>query len=230
MRLLPLTFCKGQLMSYPNSNSNFSAIIIGAGLGGLSLARSLRRAGISVQIFERDESPFDRPQGYRLHLDADAINAAREVLTPELHALFQATSQWTEPFTTILGKDLSVIKRLPTDDDHGQDVWPAYDGPPVHANVDRATLRQILLAGLDGMIHYGKALDRYESDADDVIVHFTDGTSAKGQVLVGADGIRSAVRRQRAPQCYTADAGTRRERRHARWYVARTRIEIRRDR
>ncbi len=55
-------------------------IIIGAGLGGLTLAQSLRRSDISVQIFERDNGPFDRPQGYRLHLDTDAVNAAREVL------------------------------------------------------------------------------------------------------------------------------------------------------
>ena len=185
----------------------FEVLIIGAGLGGLTLARSLRRAGIPFQIFERDQSPFDRPQGYRLHLDADAINALREVLSPDLHALFEATSQWTEPFTTILRTDLSVVKRLPTDDEHGDGVWPAREGPPVHANVDRATLRQILLARLEDAIHYGKELDRYESSADGVVAHFADGTSARGHILVGADGIRSAVRRQRAPGLDTVDAG-----------------------
>jgi hypothetical protein len=57
-------FRKGRIMS------EFKVLIIGAGLGGLALAQSLSRAGVSVQIFERDHSPFDRPQGYRLHLDA----------------------------------------------------------------------------------------------------------------------------------------------------------------
>jgi len=159
-----------------------------------------------VQIFERDHGPFDRPQGYRLHLDADAISACKEVLTPELNALFEATAQWVEPYTTILGKDLSVIKRLLTEDDHG-DVWPIRSGPPVHANVDRATLRQILLAGLGDRLHYGKTLDHYESDAQGVTAYFSDGTIAQGQVLVGADGIRSAVRHQRAPHAETVDAG-----------------------
>ena len=193
-------------MSSLHPDSNFTLIIIGAGLGGLSLAQTLRRAGISAQIFERDHGPFERPQGYRLHLDADAINASKEVLTPELSAVFEATSQWTEPYTTILGKDLSVIKRLLTEDDHG-DVWPAREGAPIHANVDRATLRQILLADLDGCLHYGKALDHYESDDTGVTAHFADGTTVRGDVLVGADGIRSAVRRQRAPQAVTVDAG-----------------------
>jgi 2-polyprenyl-6-methoxyphenol hydroxylase-like FAD-dependent oxidoreductase len=106
-------------ISNAHSNSNFNVIVIGAGLGGLSLAQSLRRTGIHVQIFERDHGPFDRPQGYRLHLDADAINACKEVLSPELNAVFEATAQWTEPYTTILKKDLSVVKRLLTEDDHG---------------------------------------------------------------------------------------------------------------
>ena len=50
-------------------------LIIGAGLGGLCLAQSLRKADIQVELFERDASPWDRPQGYRLHLEADALNS-----------------------------------------------------------------------------------------------------------------------------------------------------------
>ena len=187
--------------------SNFKVLIAGAGLGGLTLAQSLVLAGIDFEVFERDKSSFDRPQGYRLHLDADAINAAREVLSSELRAVFEATSFWTEPFTTILSTDLSVVKRILTDDEHGEGVWLAHDGPPIHANVDRATLRQCLLAGLDGSIHYNKTLDSYEQNAAGVVAHFTDGTTAAGHVLVGADGVRSTVRRKRAPHCDTVDAG-----------------------
>ncbi|MFK0150883.1 FAD-dependent oxidoreductase [Streptomyces sp. NPDC090499] len=187
--------------------SDLKVLVAGAGLGGLTLAQSLRNHGIDVAVFERDASPWDRPQGYRLHLDADALNAAREVLPADLHAVFDATAQYTEAFTTILGTDLSVIKRLPAQDDHGQGVWPAHDGPGSHANVDRATLRQILLAGLEHTVRFGKTLDHYESDSEGVTAYFTDGSRAHGHVLVGADGIRSAVRRGRAPHRDTADAG-----------------------
>ncbi|MBW4332355.1 FAD-dependent monooxygenase [Stakelama sp. CBK3Z-3] len=187
--------------------SNLKVLIIGAGLGGLTLAQSLRRAGIDFAVFERDRSPFDRPQGYRLHLDEDGINSAREVLSPELRALFEATSQRTEPFTTILGTDLSILKQIHADTQDGRGVWPTHDGPPEHANVDRATLRQILLAGLEERVHFGKVLDRYEQADHGVVAHFADGSIAKGHVLVGADGIRSAVRRQREPGCDTVDAG-----------------------
>jgi phytoene dehydrogenase-like protein len=38
-------------------------LVIGAGLGGLCLAQTLRKAGVDVLVFERDASPWDRPQG-----------------------------------------------------------------------------------------------------------------------------------------------------------------------
>ncbi|MCW6512739.1 FAD-dependent oxidoreductase [Lichenifustis flavocetrariae] len=130
-----------------------------------------------------------------------------EVLTPELWAVFNATTQWTAPFTTILNPDLSILKRLPTPDEHDAALWNGADRGPGHANVDRATLRQILLAGLEDVVEFEKRLDRYESRGSQVVVHFADGTTAGGDVLVGADGIRSAVRAQRAPECETVDAG-----------------------
>lgn len=187
--------------------AELKVLIAGTGLGGLTLAQSLRGNDIDVALFERDASPWDRPQGYRLHLDADARNAAREVMTDDLWAVFGATSHVTETYTTILGTDLSVIKRIPTDDEFDDRVWPGRDPVPGHANVDRATLRQILLSGLHDAIHYGKTLEDYEDTGDGVVAHFSDGTTERGDVLVGADGIRSPVRRQRAPGCDTVDAG-----------------------
>ncbi|HUQ58206.1 NAD(P)/FAD-dependent oxidoreductase [Lentzea sp.] len=172
---------------------DLNVLVIGAGLGGLTLAQALRRHGIGVAVFERDASPWERPQGYRLHLDADAIDAAREVLPADPRAGFDVAAVRTEPFTTVLATDLSVVKRLP---EHGE-----------HANVDRAALRRILLSGLANAVHFGRKLTHYESTARGVAAFFADGTTASGDVLVGADGIGSAVRRQRAPHCRTADAG-----------------------
>jgi 2-polyprenyl-6-methoxyphenol hydroxylase-like FAD-dependent oxidoreductase len=182
-------------------------LVAGSGLGGLTLAQSLRRTGVEVAVVERDAGPWERPQGYRLHLDADARNAAREVLTDDLWELFAATSHVTEEFTTILGTDLSVIRRLPTGDELDDRVWPGRDHVTGHANVDRATLRQILLTGLDDVVSFGRTLSGYEETADGVTASFADGSSERADVLVGADGIRSAVRRRRAPGCDTVDAG-----------------------
>jgi cation diffusion facilitator CzcD-associated flavoprotein CzcO len=43
-----------------------NVIVVGAGLGGLCLAQALRRLNVDVAVFERDRTPWDRPQGYRL--------------------------------------------------------------------------------------------------------------------------------------------------------------------
>ena len=183
-------------------------VISGAGLGGLCLAQTLRKANIQVDVFERDSSPWDRPQGYRLHLEADALNALREVLPDDLHRLFQATAMRTEPFTTILKTDLSVAKRIPTDDGQDANYWPEFlTSEKVHCNVDRGTLREIALLGLEDCCHFDKQLISYESNETEVAARFADGSTATCDVLIGADGIRSVVRSQRAPQLQTMDAG-----------------------
>jgi 2-polyprenyl-6-methoxyphenol hydroxylase-like FAD-dependent oxidoreductase len=52
-------------------------IIIGAGTGGLCLAQGLRAENIDVTVFERDLTPTDRLQGYRLSINADGNEALR---------------------------------------------------------------------------------------------------------------------------------------------------------
>ncbi|WP_432838513.1 FAD-dependent oxidoreductase [Dactylosporangium sp. CA-092794] len=185
-----------------------SVLVAGAGLGGLCLAQALRGHGIEVRLFERDATPWDRPQGYRLHLEADALNALREVLPPARHALFETTAMRTTIYTTILSPALGVIKKIPTDDGQDKEHWPQYvTDETVHCNVDRSTLREILLDGVEELATFSKRVVSYESGRDGITVSFADGTTAHGDILVGADGIRSAVRAQRAPDLRTMDAG-----------------------
>jgi len=168
-----------------------SVIIIGAGLGGLSLAQGLRRAGIPCRVYERDESAGARKQGYRLHISGVGDAALGEVLRPELHELFRATAGRALPHTNVYDDRLRLLNRL---EDEG-----------THLNVNRFTLRQILLHGQE--VAYGKRFTHYETDEDGVTAHFADGTSARGSLLVGADGINSPVRRQYLPHARVVDAG-----------------------
>ena len=61
-------------------NRAFQVAIIGGGMGGLCLANGLKRAGIGVAVYERDQSPDSRPQGYRIHIDPQGSTALHACL------------------------------------------------------------------------------------------------------------------------------------------------------
>ena len=72
----------------------------------------------------------------------------------------------------------------------------------------RAGLRQLLLSGLEDVVAFDKAVVGSGRSSDgQVVVHLADGTSARGDVLVGADGSASAVRKQLLPEARVLDTG-----------------------
>src|SRR6516165_4335197 len=69
----------------------FHVLIIGGGIGGLTLAQGLRRARISAAVYERDRTLTNRLQGYRVHISPTGGLALRECLPPHLFAVFDRT-------------------------------------------------------------------------------------------------------------------------------------------
>jgi flavin-dependent dehydrogenase len=57
------------------SQTPLHGVIIGGGLSGLCLAQELKKAGVSVAVFERDRTPSDRLQGYRIHVEPQGSRA-----------------------------------------------------------------------------------------------------------------------------------------------------------
>jgi 2-polyprenyl-6-methoxyphenol hydroxylase-like FAD-dependent oxidoreductase len=187
--------------------SHIRVLVIGAGLGGLCLAQGLRKAGVDVAVFERDAGLSTRTQGHRIHIDSRGEQALRECLPPSLYDLFLATrgqpSKGISVFSIVDSRlEERVTQPFP---EGGSDEFIT-----IGSAVDRLTLRQILLAGLDDIVHFNKAFARYEQQEDGrVCAYFTDGTRASGDVLVAADGVGSRIREQFLPHAQVLDTGLR---------------------
>jgi 2-polyprenyl-6-methoxyphenol hydroxylase-like FAD-dependent oxidoreductase len=171
--------------------------VAGAGVGGLCLAQGLVKAGLEVCVYERDPALDSGGQGYRLHIDAGA--ALRACLPPDLYELCVATSGRPGTAVSVVSKSLRPLRRI----ELGLPPEPV----PVPTSVNRQTLREILAARLDGVIQFGRACTGFEQHAGGVTVQFGDGSSADADVLVGADGIGSPVRRRYLPQAVVEDSG-----------------------
>lgn len=183
------------------ADSSFRVVIIGGGIGGLCLAQGLKKAGVGVSVFERDRSPTARLQGYRIHISPRGARALQECLPTHLWQAFAASCGRSPQSFRFVTHRLEELLRVDT---------PEGSGDKRHYSASRSRLRQVLLAGLDEVVRFDQVFSRYELLGDgQVRAHFEDGRSVDGDVLVGADGGNSRVRRQLLPQAQRVDTGIR---------------------
>lgn len=153
--------------------------IVGAGLGGLVLARVLDMNGIDAVVYERESSRGARGQGGMLDLDSrTGQRAMREAgLINQFHAIARREGQDLR----LLEPDGTLLLQADTPD----------DAPLERPEVDRADLRNLLLDSLpEHAVRWGHAF----AHADHGLLHFANGNSATYDLLVGADGADSRVR------------------------------------
>jgi 2-polyprenyl-6-methoxyphenol hydroxylase-like FAD-dependent oxidoreductase len=182
------------------SGRSFHVIIIGAGTGGLCLAHGLKRAGISVAVYERDRTRRDGLQGYRVGISPAGSRALHQCLPPDLYRTFVATCARAPRHFNLMTEQLSELISIP--------VSPGDDPIESEKSVSRMTLRQVLLTGLEDVVHFDKKFARYESGPDGrVTAQFEDGSSATGDLLVAADGAGSRVRKQYLPHARLVETG-----------------------
>lgn len=157
-------------------------VIVGAGVGGLALARGLFDQGHEVQVHERGTGP--RTGGAGLGLYANGVAA--------LAALGVDVSGIGRRLDGLENRDPSGRVRYTLDVDAARERY-GFEA----RTVPRRDLLALLAADLpEGTIRYGRICTRVRVNPDgSVSALFGDGTDATGDVVVGADGVRSAARR-----------------------------------
>ncbi|MDG4827591.1 NAD(P)/FAD-dependent oxidoreductase [Asanoa sp. WMMD1127] len=183
--------------------TNFSVAVVGGGLGGLALAHGLRRAGITVDVYERTRERTDWLQGYRIHINPAGAGAMHHCLPPAGWQSFLDTVSVGDGGFGFLTDQATELIGLADDEIND----PAAAPPDRHYGVSRIRLREVLLDGLDDVVHLGRELTRYELTGDRVTAHFADGGTATADILVGADGANSRVRGQLLPHAHRVDTG-----------------------
>ena len=156
--------------------------IVGAGLGGLVLARILHLHGISSTIYEAEPSVGTRTQGGQLDIHAQDGQVA--LAAAGLSDAFRAIIHEGGEATRVLDRHGTVLSEQ------------ADDGTGGRPEVLRGELRRILLESLpEGTVHWGCKLAAIAplGDARHELL-FEDGSTVTSQLLVGADGAWSKVR------------------------------------
>jgi salicylate hydroxylase len=183
----------------------YRILVAGAGIGGLSAASCLMQAGHAVEVYE--QAPELAEVGAGIQISANAMHVLRHL---GLEAAITRVGVRPGAYVFRLHDTGEEIQRFSLSDEHEQ-----LHGAP-YTQLHRADLHDILAdrarkADPD-IVRLNRRVTGFTESGDGVELRFADGTSARGDLLIGADGLKSVVRRQLfgdTPATYTGDAAWR---------------------
>ena len=161
---------------------NLKAIVIGAGMAGLSTGIALRQAGYEVEIYEKTSKL--RPAGAGISLWSNGIKVLNKLgLGKEVAAIGGQMNRME--YRNHQGEVLNGVNLIPLMEQVGQRPYP----------VSRTDLQQMMLQAFgEADVRMSMRCVEVKQDADSATAIFEDGSTATGDVVIGADGVHSVVR------------------------------------
>jgi 2-polyprenyl-6-methoxyphenol hydroxylase-like FAD-dependent oxidoreductase len=164
------------------------AIIIGAGIGGATATVALRKAGVDVAVYDGAAEASHTYVGSGMQIAPNGL----------------AALDWVQPgLAQAIIDDGIVLEHMEFLSSRGDLLaeWPIGEwgrrAGGCTVTIRRGDLQRHISSGIpDGLVRYGHKCSGFEQDADGVTVRFENGNEDRGDILVGADGLRSVVRRQ----------------------------------
>jgi salicylate hydroxylase len=183
----------------------YKILIAGAGLGGLTAASCLMKAGHRVEIYE--QAPKLGEIGAGIQISANAMHVLRDL---GLESAIRAAGVQPAAYVFRLYDTGEEIQRFSLSDEHER-----MHGAP-YTQLHRADFHE-LLAGKakefdPDVVRLNRKAVGYNENENGVELRFDDGSSARGDLLIAADGLKSQVRAQMlgaAVAIYTGDAAWR---------------------
>jgi 2-polyprenyl-6-methoxyphenol hydroxylase-like FAD-dependent oxidoreductase len=165
--------------------AQLKAIVVGAGIGGLSAANALGRAGIDVAVYERMSELHEVGSGLTLW-----VNAMRSLRKFDAEDTIRARGAEVHSIENRLwsGRPYKTLPIARIGEKYGT------HSVSIHRGELQGALAELLPDGAS--LNLDAQCTGFEQDTDGVTVRFADGREDRADALIGADGIRSTIRTQ----------------------------------
>ena len=172
-----------------SSTANLPVLVAGGGIGGIATALALTRRGYDVKVLEQASQLGEIGAGIQLGPNGFAAFDALGI-----GDIARSRAVYTDEMVMHDATDETCVGRIPT----GEAFRKRFGNP--YAVIHRADVHMSLLEGAQRTerieVATATTVQRIEQTEDGVVVHDNRGGTHRGLAVIGADGVKSAVRRQ----------------------------------